>query len=171
MALEVAAEGLAAAIGVQLMTAPGQDVRVLGFGGELAQHLAVRLRDGKHCHTGRRRDCLGDLVQGVQGEGDGQLADQPVAVAELDAVGAGPSSVLFSALGHRVSVVDRAVEFAGVRGRGTVSPRSRRLSMSRRKVPYGSMFDQNSAVRPRRSSSVSFSPRPVRRGSAEPAAC
>ncbi|CAM5503894.1 hypothetical protein ADK47_30545 [Streptomyces rimosus subsp. rimosus] len=28
--------------------------------------------------------------------------------------------------------------------------------MSRRKVPYGLMFDQNSAVRPRRSSGVSF---------------
>lgn len=39
--------------------------------------------------------------------------------------------------------------------------RSVRLSMSRRKVPYGLMFDQNSAVRPRRSSSVTFWPRPV----------
>ncbi|WP_316736617.1 hypothetical protein [Streptomyces mirabilis] len=28
--------------------------------------------------------------------------------------------------------------------------------MSRRNVPYGLMFDQNSAVKPRRSSSVSF---------------
>ncbi|MDQ1013320.1 hypothetical protein QFZ82_007805 [Streptomyces sp. V4I23] len=36
------------------------------------------------------------------------------------------------------------------------SPRSRRLSMPSRKVPYGLMFDQNSAVSPRRSSSVSF---------------
>lgn len=34
--------------------------------------------------------------------------------------------------------------------------RSSRLSISRRKVPYALMFDQNKAVSPRRASSVSF---------------
>ncbi|MFD4237122.1 hypothetical protein [Streptomyces sp. NPDC058542] len=46
---------------------------------------------------------------------------------------------------HRVCVTGRSAAPAGVRGRGTVSPRSRRLSISRRRVPYGYTLDQNSA--------------------------
>ncbi|MGS2591044.1 hypothetical protein [Streptomyces hebeiensis] len=53
-------------------------------------------------------------------------------------------------------MLDRSAASAGVRGWGTMSSGSSRFSMSSRHVPYGLTFDQNSAVRPRRSSGVTF---------------
>ncbi|SCF67303.1 hypothetical protein GA0115254_110716 [Streptomyces sp. Ncost-T10-10d] len=91
---------------------------------------------------------------------DVTAADEATAHAVMAENGSfihGPEAV------QRVRATDRSAVSAGVRGRGATSPRSKRLFMSGRKVPYGLTLDQNSTVGPCRSSSLELL-RPLRLG-------